>query len=89
MRRWGYCGAQKGLGFFCNIWVVRRASEREVNGVSILRHGPIKEVFNLLGRGHPIRHNLHDIHVRAGFTVSQGLVAVASPQNLEGLPGSA
>ena len=80
-------GIKKDLDFFCNIWVVHRASEREVNGVSILSHVPIKEMLNLLGRGHPVRHDLHVIRVRAGFNVSQGPVVVASPQFLEGLPG--
>ena len=67
--------------------MVHQASKREVNGVSILRHGTIKQVVNLLTQGHPVSHDLHVMRGLVGSNVSQDPVVVASPQVLEGLSG--
>ena len=83
----GLLGAQKNFDFFCNVWVVNRVREREVNNVSVSRHGPVKEVVNLLGLGHLVRHNLDVVCVLAGRNVDQGPVMVTVPQILEGLSG--
>ena len=50
--------------------VVAQTSGREVDGVSVLSHGPIKEVINLLGQEHIVRHDLHVFYVLTGFNVN-------------------
>ena len=66
--------------------MVNQVSKREVNGVFVSSHGPVKQVIDLLRLGHIVCHNLDVVCALASRNVGQGLVVVAGPQVLEGLP---